>query len=169
VPLAALEQVIDAYGGRVLGKSVLHLWGSALSTKSEREILQLSAKSDADAPKQLLHYFQAWYDTTVNLPGIYYLQVVSWLYKENRLAEGRFVALGHQIDLRSLCHPIFLLGGRDDDVVAPEQLFGTANRVGTARQHIEIVTEPCGHLSLFIGARTIKRRWTQVAQWLGRS
>ena len=101
------------------------------------------------------------------MPGTYYLQVVSWLYKENRLAEGQFVALGRRIDLASLHQPIFLLGGRDDELVAPDQLFATANRVGTPKQHIGMATEPCGHLSLFLGAETIKRSWMRIADWLG--
>ena len=46
--------------------------------------------------------FEDWYDLTLDLPGTYYLQVVSWLFKQNRLAAGNFVALGRRIDLSSL-------------------------------------------------------------------
>jgi poly(3-hydroxyalkanoate) synthetase len=86
---------------------------------------------------------------------------------ENRLATGKFVALGRRIDLSAVRHPIFLLGAAADEIVAPEQLFATANRVGTPRQHIEAATEPCGHLSLFLGAETMKRSWPRIARWLG--
>jgi len=167
LPLAAFEEFVSAHGGRVLGQRVLHLWGPALSAKDERHVLQVPPGDHSAAVKDLLVHFQDWYDLTVDLPGTYYLQVVSWLYKENRLAEGNFVALGRRIDLSSLRHPIFLLGARDDDLVAPKQLFATANRVGTPRHQIEMTTEPCGHLSLFLGAETIKRGWTRIARWLG--
>jgi poly(3-hydroxyalkanoate) synthetase len=101
------------------------------------------------------------------LPGAYYLQVVSWLYQQNRLATGNFVALGRRIDLAALRHPIFLLGAADDEVVAPAQLFATANRVGTPKEQIETATESCGHLALFLGAGTIGNTWPRIARWLG--
>jgi poly(3-hydroxyalkanoate) synthetase len=93
--------------------------------------------------------------------------VVSWLFKENRLATGNFVALGRKIDLSALTHPLFLLGARDDEIVAPGQLFATANRVGTPKECIETATEPCGHLALFIGAETMTQIWPRIARWLG--
>ena len=166
-PCAAFEEFVRAQNGRVLGRRALQLWGPALSVKDELEVLQLSSGDDSVLAKQLLAYFGNWYDMTLDLPGAYYLQVVSWIFKENRLAEGKFVALGQQIDLSTLQHPIFMLGGRDDNLVNPAQLFATADRVGTRKAHIEMATEPCGHLSLFIGAETVKASWRRIAKWLG--
>jgi poly(3-hydroxyalkanoate) synthetase len=102
------------------------------------------------------------------LPGTFYLQIVQWLFKENRIAEGRFVALGRPIDLADVRVPMFLLAARDDETVAPGQLFATAGLVGTPPTAIEMVTEPCGHLSLFLGARTIGGAWRRIAHWLNR-
>jgi hypothetical protein len=51
--------------------------------------------------------FRAWYATTVDLPGTYYLQAVEWLFKEHRLAAGRLVALGQRIDLAAVRQPVF--------------------------------------------------------------
>ncbi|SRR5579871_1488990 len=56
---------VGAYGRSVLGKSVLHIWGSLLSIKDERKLLQIPAESDADAAEHVLSYFQGWYHTTV--------------------------------------------------------------------------------------------------------
>ena len=168
VPLAVFEEFVRSHGGRVLGQHVLHLWAPAYSTKDEHHVLQVPAGDHAAATKHLLTHFQDWYELTVDLPGTYYLQVVSWLYKENRLAQGNFVALGRRVDLSGLRHPMFLLGARDDNLVAPDQLFATTKLVGTPKQHIETMTEPCGHLSLFMGAETVKRCWTRIAHWLGK-
>ena len=166
VPLAAFEEFVSSQGGRVRGRHMLRMWGPTLGAKDERRVLQVPPDDHSAAMKDLLARFREWYDLTVDLPGTYYLEVASWLYKENRLAEGRFVALGRQINLVSVHQPIFLLGARDDELVAPEQLFATARRVGTPKQHIETATEPCGHLSLFIGAETITRSWVRIADWL---
>jgi poly(3-hydroxyalkanoate) synthetase len=167
IPLAALQQYVDDCGGRILGKCVLPLWGSALTANNERHILQMPAGDHSTAAEHLLTLFHDWYDLTVNLPGTYYLQVVSWLYKENRLAGGRFVALGRRVNLANVHHPIFLLAARDDELVAVEQLLATEEHVGTPHHDIRIATEPCGHLSLFVGAETMKRSWPQIARWLG--
>ena len=165
-PLAVFEQLVRAGGGRALGKQMLELWESALTMNDERLVLQIPGNADSASIQNLLQRFSDWYDTTVDLPGRYYLQVVSWLFKENQLAEGKFVALGRCIDLKMVCHPTFLLAGRDDDLVASDQVLGAARRIGTPKAEIEMAIEPCGHLSLFLGAETLKRRWTAIARWL---
>jgi poly(3-hydroxybutyrate) depolymerase len=167
VPLAAFEEFVASQDGRVLGERVLQIWGTALIADDARRVLQLPPGDDSPRVQDMRARFEEWYDLTVDLPGAYYLQVVSWLFKENRLGAGNFVALGRRIDLSALRHPIFLLGAADDEIVAPEQLFATAYRVGTPRQYIETATEPCGHLSLFLGAETMKRSWPRIARWLG--
>jgi poly(3-hydroxyalkanoate) synthetase len=166
LPLAAFEEFVGSQGGRVLGQRVLQIWGTALIADDSRRVLQLPPEDDSRAAEDLQRRFEEWYDLTVDLPGTYYLQVVSWLYQQNRLATGNFVALGRKIDLARLYHPIFLLGASEDEVVAPEQLFATANRVGTPKESVVTVTEPCGHLSLFLGAETIKGTWPRIAGWL---
>ena len=102
----------------------------------------------------------------MDLPGTYYLEVVEWLYKQNRLAEGTLVALGHRIDLARVRVPLFLLAARDDDIVAAEQVFATEARVGTAASEIETAIAPCQHLGLFMGARTLRTIWPKIARWL---
>jgi poly(3-hydroxybutyrate) depolymerase len=167
VPLAAFEEFVASQDGRVLGQRVLQLWGTALIAVDARRVLQLPPGDESPRMQDMQARFKEWYDLTVNLPGAYYLQVVSWLFKENRLATGNFVALGRRIDLSALRHPIFLLGADDDEIVAPDQLFATANRVGTLNEHIESARESCGHLSLFLGAGTIRNCWPRIARWLG--
>ena len=102
------------------------------------------------------------------MPGTYYLQVARRLFKENQIAEGRFVALGHPVDLAGVRAPIFLLAARDDEIVGPGQLLVTAGLVGTPKGAIETSTEPCGHLSLFLGARTTGGTWQRIGRWLSR-
>jgi poly(3-hydroxybutyrate) depolymerase len=167
VPLAAFEEFVGSQNGRVLGQNVLRIWGTALIADDARRVLQLPPGEDSPEMQNLQVRFKEWYDLTVDLPGTYYLQVVSWLYQQNRLATGNFVALGRRIDLSGVIHPIFLFGARDDEIVAPEQLFATANRVGTPEERIETATEPCGHLGLFLGAETIGNGWPRIARWLG--
>ncbi len=91
------------------------------------------ALTEEDGP-ELLARFNRWNEEPLNLPGVYYLQVVNSIFRENRIASGSFVALGRHVDLRKVTMPIFLLAGLDDDVVPPEQALATARSRGdTAR------------------------------------
>jgi poly(3-hydroxybutyrate) depolymerase len=166
-PLAAFTELVELGGGRVLGERVLGLWGPRmLDTGTVRQLLQVPARTKAEHFATLEAEFQEWYAATVDLPGTYYLQVVERLYKQNRLAEGRFVALGRRIDLARLRTPLFLLAARDDELVAPEQVFATARRVATPASDVATAIAPGQHLALFLGARTLRTVWPRIVRWL---
>jgi len=167
-PFTAFENLIKLGGGRVLGRHVLDLWAPALGADEVASVLQLAPDIAAGRLRALEQRFDSWYAMPLDLPGTFYLQIVQWLFRENRIAAGRFVALGRRIDLTDVRVPMFLLAARDDETVAPGQLFATARLVGTPPTAIEMVTEPCGHLSLFLGARTIDGAWQRIAHWLNR-
>ena len=109
LPLGVFDEIARLGEGRVLGQRVIDLWRPALHGQEGAIALQIEARDDSEA-KALLQRFRAWYDWTVDLPGAYYHQTVLWLFKENRLAEGRFVALGRQIDLNEASSPDFPSG-----------------------------------------------------------
>jgi poly(3-hydroxyalkanoate) synthetase len=166
VPLDTFENLVRLGEGRVLGQRVLEMWGPALAAEDTDRVLQVGPGMGAVELEALERRFRQWYAWTFDLPGTYYLQVVRWLFKENRIAEGRFSALGRTIKLSQVRAPAFLLAARDDEIVAPEQLFAAAHLIGTARPAIEMATEPCGHLSLFVGAKTLGGPWRRIAHWL---
>jgi len=78
------------------------------------------------------------------------------------------VALGRQIDLAKVRCPLFLLAARDDDVVAPEQIFATEHLVGSQPAAIRKATAASGHLGLFMGGDILRDAWPDVAHWLSR-
>lgn len=166
LPMNTFDALVRVGEGRVLGKNALKLWGPSLLASETDRVMQEAPDTGDGRVAELERRFERWYDCVVDLPGTYYLQVAHDLFKENQIAEGRFMALGRRIDLKSLRAPIFLLAGRDDEIVHPEQLFATARLVGTPAHHIETELEPCSHLSLFLGARTMAGAWRRIAQWL---
>ena len=166
VPLEFFANMVRLGDGRVVGNRMLELWGPMLRADEADRILQISDDIGEEDRRQLETRFRRWYTWTVDLPGTYYLQVIQWLFKENRIAAGRFVALGRQVDLADIRIPTFLLAGRDDELIATEQLFAAARLIGTAKPHVEMVTEPCSHLSLFLGRRTLTGTWQRIAHWL---
>jgi poly(3-hydroxyalkanoate) synthetase len=164
-PVSIFEEYVGLGGGRMRGSYLLNSWAAQLSAQEDpRAILQLNS---AEESKGLDERFRHWSVSTVDLPGTYYLQVVKRIFKENQLARGQFVALGHQVNLSVVHAPLFLLAATADEVVHIDQLFAAAHLVGTPNGQIEKLEEPCGHLGLFMGATTLARAWPRVARWLG--
>jgi poly(3-hydroxyalkanoate) synthetase len=164
-PFSAFEELVGLGEGRMLGRHLLEIWGSRRGGLQEaREALQIPARVASDQP--IHQRFCRWCASTVDLPGAYYLQVVQQIFKENRIARGEFVALGRRIDLADVRVPLALLAARTDEIVNPQQMFATARLVGTPAAQIVRMEQPCGHLSLFMGAKTLAHAWPRIARWL---
>jgi poly(3-hydroxyalkanoate) synthetase len=165
-PIPIFHELVALGGGRVLGQHALQFWAPSFPDPEEvRALLQSSHAIGSTAFRRLEPRFRDWYASTLDLPGTYYLQVVEDLFKHNRLAGGRFVALSQRVDLSKLHCPLFLLAARDDDVVAPEQIFATEHMVDP-RCAIDKAVAPCGHLGLFMGMEILARIWPDIARWL---
>ena len=121
---------------------------------------------DAAELRRLEARFRDWYGWTVDLPGGYFLDVVDKIYKRNEIAAGSFVALGQKIDLATVRAPMFLLAARDDELVAPPQLFAVERLVGSAAHDIRKSIASCRHLGLFMGKRVLDDVWPNIARWL---
>jgi poly(3-hydroxybutyrate) depolymerase len=168
-PLATFKQLVELGGGRILGNHALRFWEpNSPDGEMIAHSLQATDASGSTPFQPLEARFRDWYAWTLDLPGAYYLQVVEQLFKENRLATGRFVALGRQIGLSEVRCPLYLLAARDDEVVAPEQIFATEKLVGSQRCIIQKATAPCEHLGLFMGGDTLRNVWPDIACWLSR-
>lgn len=163
-PVSLFDQLVARGGGNVSGGEMLRLWSRSLSPHDIGVALQRNLSDEGGA--ELLDRFDRWNLETLDLPGTYYLQVVNWIFRENRIAKGQFVALGREIHLDEVKTPVFLLAGLDDDVVPAGQALATARLLGTASAHIASASEPCNHLGLFMGARTQTHAWRRIADWL---
>ncbi len=167
VPLDTFREIVHLGSGRMLGHRLREVWTSPRPSRADvRALLELDPNMSDEEPDAVENRFRQWDEWTLDLPGTYYLQAVEWLFKENRLVKGRFEALGRPIDLKSVHGPLFLLAGIHDDLVAPDQVFAAARHVGTPRERIVIAREPCGHLGLFMGRRTVARAWSRIGDWL---
>jgi poly(3-hydroxyalkanoate) synthetase len=155
--------LIAAGGGIMHGSSILALGEPCeLSEGEVADILQVAGKL---AP-QIYERFRCWNSATLDLPGTYYLDVVERLFRANSLAKGGFVALGQPISLGDVHVPLYVLAGRDDDTVPAEQALAATRLVGTPADQVAADMAPCVHLSLFMGARTLKHEWQRIVRWI---
>jgi poly(3-hydroxyalkanoate) synthetase len=166
-PIETFQELVRMGEGFARGAHAMQFWGlMAHTTEQIHALLQSELPIDSELFLAKAAAFQAWSENVLDLPGAYYLEVVHKLYKRNQLARGEFVALGRKIDLRKMRHPLYLLAARDDQVAAPEQTLATAQLVGTPPESIRRSIVPGSHLDLFLGARTLKKVWPEVAAWL---
>ena len=166
VPQPAFEQMVRQGGGLVSGEHMLKIWNLPFSRHDVEVTLQRNLGDGSDEARQLLDRFERWDRATLDLPGTYYLEVTDRVFRQNQIAEGRFVALGRRIDLAAVRVPVFLLAGADDVVVPRDQAFATAGLLGTPPAWLERACEPCGHLSLFMGHTALGHSWRRIARWL---
>ncbi|WFU68567.1 alpha/beta fold hydrolase [Bradyrhizobium sp. CB2312] len=163
-PELVYEHLVARGGGNVSGEEMLLFWSKAPSREDIAAALQKDLTDEEGGA--LLARFAHWNSETLNLPGRYYLEIVNWIFRENRIAAGSFTALGRAVDLKNVRAPLFLLAGLDDDVVPASQALATANLVGTPPAFIAAASEPSDHLGLFMGARTHAHAWPRIAEWL---
>ena len=166
-PSALFHELVKLGDGRVLGRKVLKFWGQESLTSHEiHKLLQTADPVGSPAFAALEATFRAWHAWTVDLPGTYYLEVIEKLYKRNEIAAGQFVALGERINLAAVRTPIYLLAARDDELVAPAQLFATEHLVGTPPHAFRKAMAPCGHGGLFMGRTILNEYWPKIARWM---
>lgn len=166
-PQAVFAELVARGRGNVSGHEMLRFWTPSPSPEDIEATLQSPVFSAQTVrSRELVERFRQWNDETVDLPGTYYLQIVEWIFRENRIATGRFVALGREIDLGEVKMPVFLLVGQNDEVVPAEQALATARLLGTPDAFVHTLIEPCNHLGLFMGAQTHAGPWRQIAGWL---
>jgi len=166
-PMSFYEELVALGGGLMKGKFMLQGWKNMHPTQHYfQDHVDLYEHIDDPAYVAKEEAFARWYENPIDLPGRWYLQVISRLFKENRLAKGQFVALGRQLNLRDITCPIYLLAGANDDITTPEQVLDAAKYIGTSRDRIVQKTVPGGHIGLFMGARRLKEDWPTIARWI---
>ena len=167
LPLSFYEELVELGGGLMRGKFMLQGWKNMHPAQHYiREHIELYEHIDDPVYLSKKETFEGWYENPVDLPGRWYLQAISRLFKENQLAKGRFTALGRRLDLRAITCPTYLLAGADDDITTSEQVLDAAKYLGTPQHDVVRKTAPGGHIGLFMGAGTLKEYWPGIARWI---
>jgi poly(3-hydroxyalkanoate) synthetase len=162
--LSAFKNLVDARGGLVVGRDTLNTWQmTRVSAANALADLQIRAGA---SHRPAMERYRQWHETTLDLPGQYYLEVAERLYHKNQIATGTFVALGKRIDLAAVHCASFLLAARGDQIVAPQQVLAVRHLIGTPPGDIEETTTAGTHLSLFMGRKTLTQTWPKIAAWL---
>ena len=166
-PMSFYEQLVAMGGGLMRGKFMLQGWKNMHPRQHYiQDHIDLYEHINDPVYVAKEEAFNSWYENPIDLPGRWYLQAISQLFKENRLAKGEFMGLGRRLDLHDIACPTYLLAGSADDITTPEQVLDAAKYLGTSPDKIMRQTAPGGHIGLFMGVRTLKDYWPPIAQWI---
>jgi poly(3-hydroxybutyrate) depolymerase len=167
LPLSFYEEMVAAGGGLMLGQTMLAGWkGMNPEEQYLGKYLELYEHIEDKNYIERTEAFERWYENPVDLPGVYYLQAIQQIFKENRLAKGQFVALGKRVSLKDVVCPAYLLAGSEDDITTKEQVFDAEKYLGTPKGQIVKKLAAGGHIGLFMGKKTLTECWPEIARWI---
>jgi polyhydroxyalkanoate depolymerase len=167
LPMSAYTEMVRLGDGRMLGRMMLAGWKDMHPGEQFLgKYLDLYAHVEDESYIERTEAFERWYENPLDLPGVYYLQAIELLFKENRLAKGTFVGLGRRLSLRDITVPVYLLAGASDDMTTKAQVFNAERLIGTPGSKIEKTLAPGGHIGLFMGRRTLAEVWPKIAAWI---
>jgi poly(3-hydroxyalkanoate) synthetase len=166
LPSVGFDELVRRGDGIVSGRNMIQFWSNALVGHDVEAEMLGALNCGPAACARYRERFISWDSAPIDLPGAYYLEVVNRIFKENQIAEDRFVALGRAVRLADVEAPLFLLTAADDEVVPAAQTLAAARLVGTPAALVEKATEPSTHLGLFMGSEALGNSWRRVAHWL---
>jgi polyhydroxyalkanoate depolymerase len=169
-PMSFYQDLVALGGGLMKGKFMLQGWKNMHPEQHYFEE-HIDLYEHIDDPVYLAkeETFESWYENPIDLPGRWYLQVMSELFKENRFAKGTFVGLGRRLNLKDITCPVYLLAGAADDITSTEQVFDAEKYLGTPKDKVEKKLVPGGHVGLFMGSRNLREVWPVIATWIGQA
>jgi polyhydroxyalkanoate depolymerase len=166
-PVSFYEELVALGGGLMRGEMMLGGWKNMHPEEHYIEQhIDLYEHIDDPAYLRKEETFERWYEHPIDLPGRWYLQAIVQLFKENRLAKGSFVGLGRRLNLKDITCPAYLLAGEADDITTKEQVFDAEKLLGTPNDRTQKKLVPGGHIGLFMGSRTLKETWPEIARWV---
>ncbi len=165
VPQEVYEACVAA-GGGVMRGSFLNQGFTMLQAWDRLVVNPLRIWNGIDDPKAAAHLdrFAAWYDSPKDLPGPMYLRVVSDLFRDNQLIDGRFTLDGAPVDLSKITCPVAMVAGTRDHITPAEQVFALQDACGSTRTRQWAID--AGHVGVSIGRAVLRDEWPGIFAWL---
>jgi polyhydroxyalkanoate depolymerase len=167
LPVSFFEELVALGGGVLQGRLMLRGFKN-MHPEQQYVTKYADLYQHIGEPEYLARFeqFERWYEKTLDLPGRWYLQAITQLFKENRFFKGEFIGLGHTLELSAVKCPAYLLAGEQDDITPPAQVFNAEQRLGSGPKLIVKDLASGGHIGLFMGRTALDNNWTKIAAWI---
>lgn len=167
IPMEGYKFIVKSGGGFLRGDVMLSGW--KLTSPYERYVQDyINIWKNIGNDEKLLRSrkFRVWYEYTQNISGKWYIQVISQLFKKNRLIKGKLRVLHRDVDLSKITCPIAMLAGEKDDITPKEQIYALGDYVSTPKkEQFKKVIPKSGHIGVFMGTDS-QNYWEEALQFV---
>jgi polyhydroxyalkanoate synthase subunit PhaC len=125
------------------------LWQDVLAGKPVRGSWQPMAKWIADTPP---------------FPGRAYREWLAWMYRDNRLVDGRLRLRDRRVDLRRIDQNLLVVTAAGDHIAPRDGTLPILDLV--ASEDVTHFDRPGGHVGLMAGSKAKHEIWPDLADWL---
>ncbi|MBV8955940.1 MAG: alpha/beta fold hydrolase [Solirubrobacterales bacterium] len=125
------------------------LWENVLDGETRREAYQTMAHWIADNPPFPARAYRDW---------------ITWMYKENRLVNGRMRLRGERVDLERIRQSLLVVTAGADHIAPPEGTQPLFDMVSSG--DVTRLDRKGGHIGLMAGSAAKKEIWPEIGQWL---
>ncbi len=167
LPFSFFENLVATGGGLLKGAYMLEGFKSMHPEKQFVEkYSELYEHINDPTYVKRTENFESWFESTINLPGHWYLQVVLELFKKNLFVKGEFVGLGKKLNPKDIVCPLYLLAGEQDDITPKEQVFNAEEYFGTPTHLVVKDLAKGGHIGMFMGTKALTNNWPKIVEWI---
>ncbi len=130
-------------------------------TTNRRLFMSVLAGKDVRASHQAM---AKWVADNPPFPSRAYREWITWMYKENRLVDGRMRLRGQRVDLRRLEQNLLVVTAGADHIAPPQGTVPLLDLV--ASKDVTHLDRPGGHIGLMAGSKAKTEIWPELADWL---
>jgi polyhydroxyalkanoate synthase subunit PhaC len=158
------DRIVDAFGN-VPGE-MIDYGAKALKPVENFVGNYLKLWDNIDNPKvvEAWHAMNTWVRDNIPMAGAAYRQLITELYKENRLMEGRLVLRGERVDLAKIRANVLNVIAEADHITPPCQSEGVMDRISSTDK--EVFRVQGGHIGIMAGSGAEKTTWPHIERWL---
>lgn len=158
------DKIVDAFGN-VPGE-MIDYGAKALKPVENFIGTYLNLWDNIDNPKiiESWHAMNTWVRDIIPMAGGAYRQLITELYKENRLMEGTLKLRGERVDLKQLKANVLNVIAEGDHITPPCQSIGIMDRIGSKDK--ELFRVRGGHIGIMAGSGAEKNTWPHIDNWL---
>jgi polyhydroxyalkanoate synthase len=161
-----VDLVVEGYGGAVPGGGID--WANKLMkpvsnyVTTYRRLFQNVL--DGKDPRVAYQAMAKWVANNPPFPGRAYREWITWMYKENRLVDGRLCLRGERVDLGAIEQNLLVITAGADHIAPPPGTVPLLDLV--ASRDVTHFDRPGGHIGLMAGSRAKNEIWPDIAEWL---
>jgi polyhydroxyalkanoate synthase len=105
-----------------------------------------------------------WVADNPPFPSRAYREWITWMYKENRLVQGKMVLRGRRVDLGEIRQSVLVVTAGSDHIAPRHTTVPFLDLISS--DDVEHFDRPGGHIGLMAGSKARKKIWPDLDHWL---